>query len=290
MAPSGVFTALVTPFKNDELDIVSFEKLVRTQVDGGVTGVVVCGTTGEVPVLSTDEFKELVSVTVESAQGLKVFVGVGSCDTKQAVEKVQIANSFKVDGMLAVTPYYNKPTQSGLMDYYGALASETDKEIMLYSIPSRTGIEIAIPTIEALKNKYDNINSLKEATTNCGRVDEMVRMFGQEFSVFSGDDSMTLPFMALGAVGVVSVMSNIAPRDMSNMVNLAYTGDFHTALTVYHTMSPIMRKLFIECNPLPAKFLLHKMGIIASAECRSPLGRLSQQSIDELTEAMRAYK
>lgn len=279
MILKGVFTALVTPFINGNIAIDDFKRLISQQINGGVDGIVVCATTGESPVLTEDEFTLLLNTAVETTNGkIKVFAGVGSCETSHAVKRTQLADKIGVDGMLAVTPYYNKPTQAGLYQYYGAIASTTNRPIMLYSVPSRTGVEISVDTALQLHNDFSNIIAIKEATENCSRVEQMTHRNNSDFFVFSGNDSMTLPFMSLGAVGVVSVMSNLQPREMSNMVRLAYASDFRNALSVYHSMLPTISRLFIETNPLPVKFLLKQAGIITSDECRSPLGQLSESS------------
>lgn len=279
MILKGVYTALVTPFINGNIAIDDFKHLISHQINGGVDGVVVCGTTGESPVLTENEFCSLLRTAVEAANDkIKVFAGVGSCLTEHAVKKTKLAHDIGVDGMLAVTPYYTKPTQMGLCQYYSEIASATDKPIMLYSVPSRTGVEIGVDTAMKLHDKFSNIVAIKEASENCSRIEEITHQNNQDFFVFSGNDSMTLPFMSLGAVGVVSVMSNLQPREMSNMVRLAYASDFRNALSVYHSMLPTMSRLFIETNPLPVKFLLKQAGIITSDECRPPLGQLSASS------------
>ena len=252
---SGVLTALVT-----------------TQIGSGVSGVIVAGTTGESPVLSDDEFKLLIEVALsEIGDKIKVFAGVGSCDTVKAAAKTKLAHNLGVDGMLAVTPYYNKPTQSGLIEYYDKIADSTDKPIILYSVPSRTGVEIAVNSAKILHKKHKNIVAIKEASENCGRVEQLANLFNENFSVLSGNDSMTLPFMSLGATGVVSVVSNVKPREMSEVISLAL-------LKKYRPLIQIIKNLFIETNPLPIKYALEKYGIISSSECRSPLGHLQDSS------------
>ncbi|MDR2779454.1 MAG: 4-hydroxy-tetrahydrodipicolinate synthase [Puniceicoccales bacterium] len=283
MPLKGLYTALVTPFSKEALALEDFKILIKQQVNGGVDGVIVAGTTGESPVLTEEEFITLVEIAKMEAKHMDVFVGVGSCDTKKAVEKTKIAHDLGASGFLVVTPYYNKPTQLGLVEYYSKIADSTDRPIMLYSVPSRTGIEIAIDTVSKLREKYSNIVAIKEASESCSRVEKMVKAFGNDLVVFSGNDSMTLPFMSLGAVGVVSVMSNIAAREMAHLVKLAADGNFHRALQEYQSLMPVMSKLFIETNPLPIKFLLHSKNIISSAECRSPLGRLGEKSMAELS-------
>ena len=283
MKLQGVFTALITPFVHNEIDIATFKKLVQSQVSGGVSGIVVCGTTGESPTLTEDEFKLLVKTAiVESHHQIKVFVGVGSCNTSVAVHKTQWAHEAGADGMLVVTPYYNKPTQVGLLDYYSQIAEATDRPIILYTVPSRCGVEIAISTAMTLHQRHPHICAIKEASPQCRRV-EKLSSFSENFFVLSGDDGMTLPFMSLGATGVVSVASNLYPREMAQMVAAAQGNDFHTAKKIYDKLLPTMDLMFIETNPLPIKYLMAHFGKITSSECRSPLGQLSDESIQKLS-------
>ena len=276
---SGVLTALVTPMLDSKIDEKSFKELLKTQIGSGVSGIIVAGTTGESPVLSDNEFKLLVEVALdEVGDKIKVFAGVGSCDTTKAAAKTKLAHSLGVDGMLAVTPYYNKPTQNGLIEYYGEIADSTDKPIILYSVPSRTGVEISVNAVKSLHEKHSNIVAIKEASENCGRVEQLANLFNENFSVLSGNDSMTLPFMSLGATGVVSVVSNVKPREMSEVISLALAGNFKEALKKYRPLIQIIKNLFIETNPLPIKYALEKYGIISSSECRSPLGHLQDSS------------
>lgn len=285
MVDFGVYTALVTPFVDGVVSYDCLKKLLDLQISGNVRGVIICGTTGEAPTLSTDEYERIVHFVVKyvSCQ-IKVFVGVGSYDTKIAVQKTILANKLGVDGMLAVTPYYNKPTQVGLVEYFKQISSATNKPIILYSVPSRCGIEVGIETVSILNKECENICAIKEATDNCARVDAIREATGDDFIILSGNDSMTIPFMSLGASGVVSVASNLFPREMVHMVNCAYERDYNAALMEYRKLYPTINKLFVETNPLPIKFLLQQSGIIRSSGVRSPLGRLSQKSINELSK------
>ena len=279
MTKCGVYTALVTPFVDGAVSYECLKALLDLQIAGRVRGVMVCVTTSEAPTLSKDEYQEVLRFVVEHVAGrIEVWAGVGSNDTKTAVERTILADKLGADGIQAVTPYYNKPTQAGLIDYYGQIARATDKPVMLYSVPSRCGVEIAVDTVCALRREFSNICAIKEATDNCARIDAIREVVDDEFCIFSGNDSMTLPFMVLGARGVVSVMSNLFPGEMSRMVELAHLGKFGEALVLYRKIYPVMNKLFIETNPLPIKFLLRQAGIIKSAEVRSPLGELSKKS------------
>jgi 4-hydroxy-tetrahydrodipicolinate synthase len=287
MPLTGLYTALVTPFVKGKFSLPDFRNLLRLQVEGKVDGVVVGGTTGEALALTIEEFTTMINAAVAESGSVRVFAGVGSYDPAKAVEKTRLAHDLGVDGMLDVTPFYNKPTQSGLVEYYERIADSTDRPIILYSVPSRTGVEIAIDTVVKLRKGHGNIVAIKEATENCSRIETMGRIFdGDDFSLLSGNDSMTLPFMSLGAVGVVSVISNLMPSKMSKFIALANGGDFHGALGLYREMCPVIGKLFLETNPLPIKFLLKFSGIISSAECRPPLGELGEKSVAELANLL----
>ncbi|MDR2435767.1 MAG: 4-hydroxy-tetrahydrodipicolinate synthase [Puniceicoccales bacterium] len=287
MLECGVYTAVVTPFEGDKLSCECLKGLIDFQVEAGVRGVVVCGTTGEAPTLSHGEYENVLRCAVECAAGkIKVFAGVGSFDTKQAVSKTKLAHELGLDGMLAVTPYYNKPTQNGLVEYFCRIANSTDKPIILYSVPSRCAVEIAVDTVKTLAGKCKNICAIKEATDSCARVDAIREATSGDFVILSGNDSVTIPFMSLGASGVVSVASNLLPREMVAMVECARSGDYASALAKYREIYPVISKLFIETNPLPIKYLLHKRGSIKSSECRSPLGKLSEKSTAELDKLL----
>ncbi|MDR2721006.1 MAG: 4-hydroxy-tetrahydrodipicolinate synthase [Puniceicoccales bacterium] len=283
MLECGVYTAVVTPFEGEKLSCDCLKGLIDFQAEAGVRGVVVCGTTGEAPTLSHGEYESVLERAVECAAGrIKVFAGIGSFDTKQAVSKTKLAHELGLDGMLAVTPYYNKPTQGGLIEYFRRIADSTDKPVMLYSVPSRCAVEIAVDTVKTLARECKNICAIKEATDSCARVDAIREATSDDFMIFSGNDSMTIPFMSLGAGGVISVASNLIPREMIAIVKCACDGDYASALAKYRKIYPIVNKLFIETNPLPIKYLLRKKGLIRSSECRSPLGKLSEKSMAEL--------
>jgi 4-hydroxy-tetrahydrodipicolinate synthase len=283
MVEYGVYTALVTPFVGDAVSYNCLDKLLDLQVAAGVRGIVICGTTGEAPTLSHDEYAGVLEHVVGRIAGrVKIFAGVGSFDTRQALAKTRLAHELGLGGMLAVTPYYNKPTQIGLIDYFSRIADATDKPIILYSIPSRCAVEIAVDTAKTLAARHGNICAIKEATDSCARVDALREAIPENFAILSGNDSMTIPFMALGGVGVISVLSNLFPRQVVSMVERAHAGDYGGALAEYRKTYHAMSKLFIETNPLPVKYMLQRSGIIDSCECRSPLGELSGKSIAEL--------
>src|SRR5437588_3785123 len=212
---SGTFTAVVTPFRNGDVDFAAFEKLIETQIAGGITGLVAVGTTGESPTLTHDEKHEVIQRAIRTSKGrCKVIVGAGTNSTRDSIEATKFAEKAGADGALMVAPYYNKPSQEGLFRHFKAIADSTSLPIMLYNIPGRCSVDIAADTVVRLAETCRNIVSIKEASGSVERVGELRRRLPKEFSIMSGDDSLTLPFMAVGAVGVVSVASNLFPAEL----------------------------------------------------------------------------
>ncbi|OIQ92313.1 4-hydroxy-tetrahydrodipicolinate synthase [mine drainage metagenome] len=278
---TGTITALVTPFRSQKVDFGDLKKLVDHQIKGGVSGLVPVGTTGESPTLDHAEHMEVIRATIDYARGrVPVIAGTGSNSTAEAVELTKLSDAAGADAMLVVAPYYNKPSQEGVYRHFATLAEATDKPIVLYSIPGRCGIEIGVPVIERLRAKYPNVRYIKEAGGSVDRVDQIRQALGDDMIILSGDDSLTLPFMALGASGVISVASNLLPREVSRMVASALDHDFTAALKQHRKLYPLFKALFIEPNPVPVKVALARAGIIGSDEVRPPLC--------EMTDATRA--
>lgn len=269
----GVYTAIVTPFKAGKVDFDSLHHLVQQQIAGGVAGIVAVGTTGESPTLHIDEHLDVVAACVAAAEGrIQVIAGTGSNDTRSALHSTGRAHDLGADGFLQVGPYYNKPSQEGLFQHFSAIAEKTDRPIMLYSIPGRSGIAIHTETVVRLHTKYAHINCIKEAGGSCDKVSQMVREMGDSLTVLAGDDALTLPFMSVGAKGVVSVTSNLLPKGMVEMVAAAQANDFAAALRYHQAYFPIFeRMLSLEPNPVCIKYALHKAGITQSPEVRLPL-------------------
>jgi len=268
---TGTYTALVTPFANDRIDVTAFKRLIQLQVRGRVDGIVPVGTTGESPTLGYDEHLEVIRLAVKFAGGrIKVMAGTGANSTKEAVYLTQEAEKLGADASLQVAPYYNKPTQEGLFQHFSAIARATKLPIMLYSIPGRCGIEIAVSTVERLAKKHRNIIGIKEAGGNADRVSQLRQACGPGFTIMSGDDGLTLPFMAAGASGVVSVASNIAPKEIAQMVRAFAAGKNTAALALHDRLYPLFKNLFIETNPSPCKAGLAMLGL-CSEEVRLPL-------------------
>ncbi|MFO0837398.1 MAG: 4-hydroxy-tetrahydrodipicolinate synthase [Phycisphaerae bacterium] len=277
----GTITALITPFRDGRVDVPALERLVESQVAAGVNGLLACGTTGESPTLSEDEHALVVRTIVRTARRrVPVIAGAGSNDTRHAQRLAKLAAQLEVDGLLVVSPYYNKPTQAGLFAHFRAVAGATELPVMLYNIPGRCGVEIAIPTIQRLFDTCKNIVSVKHAT---GRVDdaaELAQACGIE--IISGDDPITWPLMSLGAVGVVSVMSNLVPRMVLRLTDAALAGDFHAAQAAHRALYPLARRLLsLETNPIPIKTALALRGVCAE-EFRLPMCPLAAENREKL--------
>jgi 4-hydroxy-tetrahydrodipicolinate synthase len=268
---TGTYTAIVTPFKNGDVDEAALERLIKAQIRGGVDGIVPVGTTGESPTLTYDEHIHVIALAVKFAAGkIKVLAGTGANSTREAIELTQRAERAGADGSLQVAPYYNKPTQEGLFQHFHAVARATKLPIVLYSVPSRCGVEIGVDTVNRLAHDSVNIVGIKESGGNADRVSQLRRALGPDFTILSGDDSLTLAFMALGANGVVSVASNIIPREVSHMVQAFQMGKAGLALRMHEKYYPVFRDLFIETNPVPVKAAMAMMGMIEE-EYRLPL-------------------
>ena len=284
---TGTITALVTPFRGDEIAYEDLAKLVGFQIKGGINGIVPVGTTGESPTLSHEEHMEVIRATIAAARGrVPDIAGTGSNSTHEAAELTRLAHAAGADAMLVVAPYYNKPSQEGLFQHYCAVADATDRPIVLYSIPSRCGIEIGVPVIERLASRYRHVRWIKEAGGNVDRVDQIKQALGSDITVLSGDDALTLPFMAVGAEGVISVASNLFVREIGQMVRHALANDFSKAMKVHRKLYPIFKTLFIEPNPVPIKVALARAGIIRTADVRLPLTGMTAANSQELLKVL----
>ncbi len=268
---TGTFTALVTPFRQGKVDEEAFAKLIRAQIKGGVNGIVPVGTTGESPTLDCDEHIRVIELAVQFADGrIPVIAGTGANSTREAIDLTRRAQAVGANATLQVAPYYNKPSQEGLYQHFRAIAENTGLPVMLYSIPGRCGVEIAVDTVIRLATDCPTVVSLKEAGGSCDRVSQLRAALPGKFTILSGDDSLTLPFMSVGAAGVVSVASNLAPRAVSKMVSVYLDGDARAARRLHAKLFPLFRNLFIETNPVPVKTALALLGQM-DAEVRLPL-------------------
>lgn len=287
---SGAWTALVTPMRNGAVDYSDLKKLVDFQVAGGIDGILSVGTSGESPTLTHEEHLEVIAKTIEFAAGrVPVLAGTGANSTHEAVLLTREAEKLGAQAFLHVAPYYNKPGQEGVYRHFAEIASATDKPIMLYSIPGRCGIEISVETIVRLRKAFPNVIGVKEAGGSCDKVSRLVRELDPDFLVMSGDDSLTLPFMSLGARGVISVASNLFPRQVAEMTAEMRAGNLAAALKIHNAMSDLFKKFFIEPNPVPVKFALARAGVIGSPEVRLPLVEMSAENCAVVAAALDAF-
>ena len=284
---AGTYTALVTPFHKGRVDEGAYKKLIYDQVRGGVDGIVPVGTTGESPSLGFDEHIWVIELAVRAAKGrVKVLAGTGANSTAEAIHLTRAAEAAGADGSLQVTPYYNKPSQEGLFQHFKKIARATRLPIILYSIPGRCNIAIEVPTVQRLAKACKNIVGIKEAGGDADRVSQLRAALGQAFTILSGDDALTLPFMAVGAEGVISVASNIIPRQIAKMVNAFAAGKAAEALKLHQKYYPMFRDLFIETNPVPTKAALAMLGRCAE-EYRLPLCKMSAANRAQLARTLK---
>jgi 4-hydroxy-tetrahydrodipicolinate synthase len=286
----GTFTALVTPFRNGGIDDSAFKELIETQIVAEITGIVAIGTTGESPTLSHDEREQLIRLAVTTAnKRCLVLAGTGSNATQHAVADTQAAERLGVDGALLVAPYYNKPSQEGLFRHFKAIAAATSLPIMLYNIPGRCSVDILPETVVRLAKECRNIVSIKEASGSVERVSELRRRLPESFTILSGDDSLTLPFMAVGAAGVVSVASNLFPAEVCALVRACESGELKSATQLHRKLLPLFKDLFIEPNPVPVKTALSWRGGM-SGEVRLPLCEMSESNQARLRKTLEEFQ
>ena len=284
---TGTYTAIVTPFRNGALDEAALERLIKLQIKGGVDGIVPVGTTGESPTVDCAEHIRIIALSVQFAAGkIKVLAGTGGNATREAIDLTQAAEKAGADGSLQVAPYYNKPTPEGMYQHFRAIARATQLPLVLYSIPGRCGIEISLETVKRLARECKNIVGIKEAGGSCDRVSQLRAATGPQFTILSGDDSLTLPFMSVGAQGVISVASNLIPREVSQMVRLFASGKAAAALKIHQRFYPLFKDLFIETNPTPVKAALAMMKLIEE-EYRLPLVPMDPKNWDLLRTTLK---
>ena len=286
----GTFTALVTPFRDSSIDVSAFEELIEAQINAGITGVVAVGTTGESPTLSGDERAQVIRLAVARAnKRCLVLAGTGSNSTHHAIAETRTGEKLGVDAALLVAPYYNKPSQEGLFRHFKAIADGTSLPIMLYNIPGRCSVDILPETVERLAKECRNIVSIKEASGSVERVGELRRRLPETFTILSGDDSLTLPFMAVGAAGVVSVASNLFPSDVCALVRACGADDLKTAERLHRKFLPLFKDLFIEPNPVPVKTALGWRGAMSPA-VRLPLVEMSEANQTRLRKTLEDFE
>lgn len=287
---TGTHTALVTPFTRDgRVDEPRLSQIVEQQIAAGIDGLVPCGTTGESPTLSHEEHNHVIELVVKfAAKRCKVIAGTGSNSTDEAIFMTQYAKKVGADASLQVAPYYNKPSQAGLYAHFRAIAEATQIPIILYNIPGRCGVDISNDTMARLRRDVPQyIVGLKEATGVVDRVSQLRGMVDREFCILSGDDSLTLPMMSVGAVGVISVVSNVIPRELTEMTHAALKGDFERAGRIHAKLFPLFKDLFIETNPVPVKAAMAMMGLIEETY-RLPLVPLADVNRAQLKKTLQA--
>ena len=285
----GSFVALVTPFRNGKLDEAKVRELVELHASHGTDGIVPCGTTGESPTLSHDEHKRVVEVVIEAARGrLKVVAGTGSNSTAEAIDLTRHAERAGAAGALVVNPYYNKPTQDGLYRHFRAVAETVAIPILVYNIQSRTAVNVETATLERLVRDVKNVLGVKEASGSLDQMSQVIAACGPDFSVLSGDDNLTLPLLAIGGHGVVSVIANILPRETAEMVHAALEGDWKRARDLHYRLFPLARAAFLETNPIPIKEAMAMAGML-EPEFRLPMCRMSDANRERLRAILTQY-
>ncbi|MFA0823093.1 MAG: 4-hydroxy-tetrahydrodipicolinate synthase [Methanomethylovorans sp.] len=282
----GVFPALITPFNADnKIDVASFKHVVEYVEKGGVAGVVACGTTGESATMSTLEHMDLIDLTVDCAN-TTVIAGTGSNNTTEAVELTRHAYDAGADAVLIISPYYNKPNNAGLIAHFSSIARCADIPVILYNVPSRTGQDMPLEVITELA-KIENIVGIKEASGNPVKVSRIIETtIDDDFVVLSGEDGLTLPLMCMGAVGVISVVANVVPEKMVDLVNAVQNNDLQTAKALHYELAPLTRVLFSETNPIPVKRAMNMLGL-ANGRLRLPLAPLSRENEMVLEEVLK---
>ncbi len=283
---SGV--AIVTPFKDDKINFKKLEELLEWHVSEGTDAIIICGTTGESATMSDDEKKEAIRFTVEKInKRIPVIAGTGSNNTKHSIELSQYAEKVGADGLLVVTPYYNKTTQKGLIEHYTAIADKVNTPIIIYNVPGRTGLNILPKTIMELA-KHQNIKGVKEASGNIAQVAEIARLVPDDFYIYSGNDDMIVPLLSLGGHGVISVVANILPKDTHNIVEYFLDGDLKSSRELQLKMKPLIDALFIEVNPIPVKEAMNLLGMEVGP-CKLPLTSMTDENKQKLIHEMSLY-
>ena len=289
LALSGCYTALITPFRDGQIDEPALRALVERQIAAGVSGLVPCGTTGEAPALSAPEWERVTALVVETAGGrVPVIAGTGSNDTTTAIERTRTARMLGADGALMVTPYYNRPTQEGLYRHFAAIAEAVDLPIVLYNVPGRTGVNLLPETAVRLAD-IPGIVGIKEASGSLDQASQIVREANDEFVVLSGDDSLTLPIIGIGGTGVISVVSNVVPEAVAALTSACLTGDFTSGRAMHLALFDLCRAMFVETNPTPVKAAAALLGY-CSPEVRLPLAPLSEAAQRRVETALATWQ
>ncbi|MBW2061245.1 MAG: 4-hydroxy-tetrahydrodipicolinate synthase [Deltaproteobacteria bacterium] len=284
----GAMVAIVTPFSNGQVDEDAFRRLINFQIENGTQAIIPCGTTGESATLSHDEHKRVVEFVIKEVDGrIPVVAGSGSNNTIEAIELTRHVQEAGADGALMILPYYNKPTQEGIYQHFKAVAEAVSLPIIMYNIPSRTGVNMLPGTVARLA-KIDNIVGVKESSGDLIQMTQIVELCGEDFDLISGDDPLILPVMAVGGKGVISVASNVVPKEISNMISAFREGDLARSREIFLHLQPIFRALFLETNPIPVKMALGFMGMI-NPEMRLPLYPMGEENTKKLKKVLADY-
>jgi len=285
----GSFVAMVTPFQNGKVDEAKLKELVEFHITNGTDGLIPCGTTGESPTLSHDEHHRVVELVIEAARGrIRVVAGTGSYSTSDAIEMTRHAERAGAAGALVVNPYYNKPTQEGLYRHFRAVAESVSIPVLVYNIQGRTAINVETDTMARLARDVKNIVGVKEASGSLDQMSQVIAACGPDFSVLSGDDNITLPLLAIGGSGVVSVIANIVPRETAELVHAALDGDWKRARDLHYRLFPLARAAFLETNPIPIKEAMALAGML-EPEFRLPMCRMSDANREKLRAILKPY-
>ncbi len=285
---TGTSTAIITPLKNDKIDFASFASIMEIQKIAGIAAITVCGTTGEAVTMTPEEQTQIIKACVNTSGKMKVIAGAGTNDTKRALYQSQAAEDAGADALLIVTPYYNKPTQKGLIEHYTFIADRVHIPIIMYNVPSRTGVSL-LPETCALLCSHPNINGLKDATGDLSYTSKVLSLCGDNINIWSGNDDLTVPMMSIGAKGVISVASNIIPDIIVSITNFCLSDKFGEASKLHREYFDLMKSLFIETNPLPVKTAASLMGLCGS-DFRLPLCTMSDNTAEMLKSTMKKYK
>ena len=285
----GSFVAMVTPFRNGSVDEAKLRELVEFHITNGTDGLIPCGTTGESPGLNHDEHRRVVEVVIETARGrIRVVAGTGSNSTAEAISLTKHAERAGAAGALVVNPYYNKPTQEGLYRHFRAVAESVAIPILVYNIQSRTAVNVETDTLARLVRDAKNVVGVKEASGSLDQMSQVIQACGPDFSVLSGDDNITLPLLAIGGSGVVSVIANIMPRETADLVHAALDGDWKRARDLHYRLFPLARAAFLETNPIPIKEAMAMAGMI-EPEFRLPMCRMGDANREKLRAILKTY-
>jgi len=285
----GSMVAIVTPFKKGKVDEKKLAELVELHIKHGTSAIVPCGTTGESSTLSYEEHERVIEVVIEAAsKKLPVIAGTGSNNTSEAIMLTKHAKEAGADASLQISPYYNRPTQEGLYQHFKKIADETNFPLIVYNIASRTGVNISPETMQRLSN-VKNIVGVKEASGNLDQMSRIRALCNDKFDLISGDDSLTLPVLAIGGTGVISVISNIVPKDVAEMASKFKKGDISGARKLHYKLLPLVKAMFIETNPIPVKTAMALLGIIDEPDLRLPMCAISQSNLEALKKALKSY-